>query len=238
MDVGALLRSARERAELSPQGLADLAGTGRSAINAYEAGHKSPTVGTLDRLLAVCGLQVRATLEPLLAHVDERLDKMLASAPDLNPEELEKFAGSLNDEPGAFKPFGAPNRRLGPVTWAVDGASALALHGLAVEGQGLAVVAVLDDGLRSWLSGNLFTARHNISWWDEDPERMRRAVGDLIYGGLGSCAVRLVEALPPVLRLVPDGMSRVLPVVTVAEVERAHPKYAEVLRRWRERDVA
>jgi transcriptional regulator with XRE-family HTH domain len=238
MEAALVLKAARKRAELTRQGLADLAGTSVSAIGELEAGKRSPTVTTMNRLVAACGLQIRASLEPLLAHVDERLDRMLSSVPEVDVEGLERFAGSLNDEPGCFKPFGAPNRRHGPVTWAFDGATALALQGLAVESGGVGLVAVLDDGLRSWLWGTLCGSKHFLSWWEGDLEHLQRAAGDWTHGGLGTCVLRVVEVLPTLVQLVPEGGIRALPVITVDEVERAHPQYAEVLKRWRERDVA
>jgi transcriptional regulator with XRE-family HTH domain len=238
MDAAAVLRAARDRAQLTRQGLADLAGTSASAIGEFEVGKRSPTVATVNRLVAACGSQIRASLEPLLAHVDERHDRMLSSVPEVDVEGLERFAGSLSNEAGCFQPYGAPNRRHGPVTWAFDGATALALHGLAAQSYGVGLVAVLDDGLRSWLSGTLCGSKHFLSWWEGDLEHLRRAAGDWTHGGLGTCVLRVVEVLPTLVQLVPEGGTRALPVVTVDEVERAHPQYAEVLKRWRERDVA
>ena len=239
MDVGALLTQARERAELSRRGLADAAGTGHSAIWAYETGRKSPTASTLDRLLAACGQQVRATLEPLMAHVDARVNAMLSGSPDLDLQGLVRLAASLDDDPDA--PVAWPGhrpQRLGPVTWALDGATALAVHGLAVQAFGVGIVAVLDPALRSWLAGNGFSSSGFLSWWDGDLEEVREGLGDWTYSPLGLVCLRVVDVLPRALTVLVEGSDRPLPVVSVQEVERAHPQHAEVLKRWRERQAS
>ena len=64
---------------------------------AYEAGRRSPTVARLDRLLAGCGVQVRAALEPLLADVDERVDAMRGRLPRARRPRLSEVAASLDD---------------------------------------------------------------------------------------------------------------------------------------------
>ena len=61
MDVAATLTTARQRAGLTQTRLADLAGTSQTAISAYEAGRKQPSVATLARLLAATG--TRLTVE-------------------------------------------------------------------------------------------------------------------------------------------------------------------------------
>lgn len=54
------VRALRERAALTQQALARAAGTSQPTIAAYEAGRKSPTVQTLQRLAGAVGL--RATI--------------------------------------------------------------------------------------------------------------------------------------------------------------------------------
>ena len=55
------IRALRERAALTQQSLARAGGTSQPTIAAYEAGRKSPTVHTLQRLAAAVGLH--ATIE-------------------------------------------------------------------------------------------------------------------------------------------------------------------------------
>lgn len=64
MNAAQLLRRARGRAGLSTRELARRAGTSHATVIAYEAGRKSPTVDTLDRLLRAAGFEVEPHLVP------------------------------------------------------------------------------------------------------------------------------------------------------------------------------
>src|SRR5438046_10349738 len=54
MDTAELVRDARARAKLSQVALAERAKTSQPAIARYEAGAASPSLGTLERILAAC----------------------------------------------------------------------------------------------------------------------------------------------------------------------------------------
>lgn len=241
MDVATVLRAARARSLMSQADLAKAASTSRSAITAYENGKVSPSVSTLDRLLAACRLQLRVTLEPLLAHVDARIDELLAGTPELDLARLAAFAASLEDAPGAPRfGIGSPLERRGPVSWAYDGATALQLHGLAVDTFGVGLVVVLDEALRFWLRAVQMqgqTPRGDVfmSWLDADLDTLQRALRDWAYCHLGPAEIRIVEQLPATVQVQPVGGDRPLPVVTVDAVEQAHPGHAELLARLRQR---
>jgi transcriptional regulator with XRE-family HTH domain len=64
----ALLLLARMKAGLSQRQLAENAGVPATMISAYERGLREPTLGTLQRLLAAAGLELRMQLAPLDAH--------------------------------------------------------------------------------------------------------------------------------------------------------------------------
>ena len=75
MDVGSHLRRCRERAGLSQQALAISAGTSQPTVAAYESGRVTPSVSTLDRLLAACGYAldiVPDTDSPRWTRVEEK----------------------------------------------------------------------------------------------------------------------------------------------------------------------
>src|SRR5438445_13591364 len=55
MQVARLVREARQNARLSQAGLAARAKTSQPAIARYEAGTATPSLPTLERLLAACG---------------------------------------------------------------------------------------------------------------------------------------------------------------------------------------
>ncbi len=63
IDAAGILREARDRAGLSQRELARRAGTSQSVVARIELGQTSPSVSTLDRLLAAAGLELRAGLE-------------------------------------------------------------------------------------------------------------------------------------------------------------------------------
>lgn len=222
MDIGQLLRAAREGALLSQVELARRAGTSRAAVQAYERGRVSPTVRTVDRLLAAMGLQLRPALEPLLAHVDERVDLLEQPLPPDEPDRWDLLAPSLEEHGAA---------------WAVDGGSALRAHGLNADDHLLPWFAlVLDESGRRWLSRVFARGEGSaVGWWTADLDDARACLGDLAYTMKGPCRIRLVEQLPVVTRVEHPVTRRVLPVVSVDEVERTFPAYAETLARWRQR---
>lgn len=60
--VWAILQEARRRAGLSRAELAERAGTSRAAVTRYETARTEPSIATLDRLVAACGLELRMSL--------------------------------------------------------------------------------------------------------------------------------------------------------------------------------
>lgn len=65
MEPGSLLAQARRRAALSQAELAARAGTSQPAVARLESGLGSPTVATLERLLAAAGFAIEPRLVPL-----------------------------------------------------------------------------------------------------------------------------------------------------------------------------
>ena len=65
MKAGELIRDARTRAKLSQVALAGRAKTSQPAIARYESGTASPSLGTLDRILAACGRSLQLTAPQL-----------------------------------------------------------------------------------------------------------------------------------------------------------------------------
>jgi transcriptional regulator with XRE-family HTH domain len=241
MDVGDLLREARARVGMSAQDLADAAQTGRSAIYAYEAGRRSPTVRTLTRLLGACELQVRATLEPRHAQVDARVDAMLADhgkVPGLSAEIWPSIVASLEDREPEQTSWNRPRR--GAVAWAVDGSSALVLNGFAVPTEHVDLVVELDEALRFWMKSAMLQGTNArgfvvLGWFDASLELMQESLGVARPSRFGFLRVRVVEKLPPTVNVQLEWLPDPVRVVTVDEVEQAHPEHAEVLARWRER---
>ena len=61
---GAMIRDVRARCGLSQRELAERAGTSQSVVGRIEAGLSSPSVGTLERLLAAAGYELRMEISP------------------------------------------------------------------------------------------------------------------------------------------------------------------------------
>ncbi len=226
VDAAALLRTARARAGLSVTALARMTGTSRSALTELEAGRRSPTVRTMDALLRACDLQVRIALEPYLADVDAALDEALAGTAELRAQDVHRFAGALEAT---------------GVRWAVDGATAVALHGLAVV-QLFPCLAVVDDGVtRTWLRDIWAKGqdRHGFSLaphWEEPPETVRLYVREPVWTRLGFVQLRFVDELGVTVPVVLGGVT--LPVLPLLEVEHTAPQLADLLARLRQRRAA
>src|SRR3954465_12306073 len=80
MDLGAILRKAREDAGLSLTAAASAAGVTRQALSRWELGDRPVRSDDADRVLAACGHDVRFQLVNRHADVDEELER-LASRP-------------------------------------------------------------------------------------------------------------------------------------------------------------
>lgn len=76
MDAATLIRTAREGAGLSQGALAARAGTSQPAVSRYESGASSPSVETLDRLLAAMGSRLELVAEVSPRRLDVRTPRM------------------------------------------------------------------------------------------------------------------------------------------------------------------
>ena len=76
MDAATLIRTTREGAGLSQDALAARAGTSQPAVSRYESGASSPSVETLDRLLAAMGSRLELVAEASTRRLDVRTPRM------------------------------------------------------------------------------------------------------------------------------------------------------------------
>jgi len=83
MPAWAIVREARERAELTQRELAARARKAQSEIAKIERGRRDPTFSTLERLVRAAGFDLRVQLVPHDDH-DERLIRAML---ELTPEE-------------------------------------------------------------------------------------------------------------------------------------------------------
>ncbi len=103
MKVGDLLRSARERHGLSQRRLALRAGTDQAAISRLERGETSPTIETLERLLAAMGERLAVQPEPLERDYDPL---HMRATLERSPEERLRLAISWNRLAGRLSEAG------------------------------------------------------------------------------------------------------------------------------------
>jgi transcriptional regulator with XRE-family HTH domain len=241
MDAGKLIKAARHQAGISQAELANRLQTDRGQISRHESGRVSPRMETLARLLAACDLQVRATLVPLMADVDAQVDAILAGEVSLDTKELANLVLTLEDDPAAVHcgVFRSRPVRKGPVTWAFDSHTALQLQGLAVQGRPVTLAVVPDAAARYWLRGVGAKASRRdrpAHWLNDSVADLAEATGTAFFATIClQMQLRLVDELPPTLRLAVPWLDRAVPVVTAEAVEQAHPQHAEVLARLRER---
>lgn len=100
-DAAKLLKEARERAGLSQRELARRADTSQSVVARIELGQTSPSVSTLDRLLAAAGFELRAGLEIRPAadsHMLDDVPRILSLTPEerlLEVANLSRFESSV-----------------------------------------------------------------------------------------------------------------------------------------------
>jgi transcriptional regulator with XRE-family HTH domain len=222
-DVGELLKAARERAALSQRELARRARAGRGRVQSFERGATSPSTEVLDRLVAACGLQLRVHLERRVDPVEELAATVVAGEPDVPEEVLVALAERLD---GAG------------VRWAVDGATALSVLGVAVPSDWPAVVVEDCPAFRALLTRFLVRGYDEEAgvplydgWSEPTTEEVGRYLGAGAFVLVAPLEMRVVATLPPVVRTVLDSdEGRVeVDVVVQAAVEAAHPRLAELM---------
>ena len=84
-DAGALLKRVRAYQGLTQRGLAARAGTAQSVVARIENGQTSPTVTTLNRLLASAGYMLESRISPaspLDTHMLDDVARILAMTPE------------------------------------------------------------------------------------------------------------------------------------------------------------
>jgi transcriptional regulator with XRE-family HTH domain len=95
LNASKLLKEVRKRADITQRDLAKRSGKAQSAIARIESGRSSPTVATLNQLLAAAGfeLNVTLTIKPIEnSHMLDDVPRILA----MSPEERLKEVANVN----------------------------------------------------------------------------------------------------------------------------------------------
>lgn len=96
MEIGTVIRALRRERGLSQAEVARAAGTSQPAIARLEAGRSSPSIATIERILAAMGLRLELTTAEVDTGVDRTLiAQMLRLTPVERLAALEQQAASI-----------------------------------------------------------------------------------------------------------------------------------------------
>ncbi|MGW5560444.1 helix-turn-helix domain-containing protein [Micromonospora sp. NPDC003944] len=222
--LGAAIRQQRQSRELSQTELAELAGISQASVARIEGGDRGPSIAMLELLLAAMGVQLVVGVEPLDAHLDARIDDLAARpiAERIDELGLDDLLDELADLPQA-----------------ITGGTAALLQGAPVPVDALEIALRWQDSkpFTRWLEAN-YGQRWNARWgefggvWLEPEEP-----GDHRWSTrYGEIRATMCDELPETIE-VRHG-ERMYQVVPLVELELSEPRAAELLRRYRDRQLA
>ncbi|MBQ0981609.1 helix-turn-helix transcriptional regulator [Micromonospora sp. M61] len=222
--LGATVRQQRHLRELSQRQLAALAGVSQAAVARIERGERAPTIPVLERMLAAMDVQLAVGVEPLDAHLDARMDDLAARplAERIDELGLDRLLDRLSDLPQVL-----------------TGSTAALLQGAPVPVDALEIAVRWQDSkvLTRWLERN-YGQRWNARWgefggvWLE-PEEPGEHRWSTRYGEIRAT---MCDELPETIEVRHGG--RGYQVVPLVELELAEPRAGELLRRYRDRQLA
>lgn len=222
--LGATVRQQRHLRELSQRQLAALAGVSQAAVARIERGERAPTIPVLERMLAAMDVQLAVGMEPLDAHLDARMDDLAARplAERIDELGLDRLLDRLSDLPQVL-----------------TGSTAALLQGAPVPVDALEIAVRWQDSkvLTRWLERN-YGQRWNARWgefggvWLE-PEEPGEHRWSTRYGEIRAT---MCDELPETIEVRHGG--RGYQVVPLVELELTEPRAGELLRRYRDRQLA
>ncbi|GGM50624.1 hypothetical protein GCM10011608_39440 [Micromonospora sonchi] len=223
MQIATALRRERENQQLTQQALAELAGLSQGTLANLEKGHRLPSLGLVERVFEALELQLAVRVEPLDAHLDDRLAE-LAARP---------LADRIED-----LPLDRVQRALGDLPYLLTGSTAAILQGAPVPADGIEIaVRWRDSGaFTRWLI-SVYAQRWNARWseWGGlhvEPEEPGEHRWLTRYGEIRAM---MCDELPEPIEI--RHGERTYRVVPLVEVELSDPRSAELLRRYRSRSA-
>ncbi|MEV1318013.1 helix-turn-helix transcriptional regulator [Micromonospora arborensis] len=218
------IRQQRQSRELSQCELAELAGISQAMVARIEGGDRAPSLAVLERLLAAMDVQLVVGVEPLDAHLDARIDDLASQsiAERIDALGLDRLLGRLSDFPQV-----------------IIGSTAALLQGAPVPVDALEIALRWQDSkpFTRWLETN-YGQRWNARWeefggvWLE-PEEPGEHRWSTRYGEIRAT---MCDELPETIE-VRHG-ERSYQVVPLVELELTEPRAADLLRRYRDRQLA
>ncbi|RQX20274.1 XRE family transcriptional regulator [Micromonospora ureilytica] len=222
--LGAAVRQQRHLRDLSQRQLAALAEVDQAAVARFERGERAPTIAVLERLLAAMDVQLVIGVEPLDAQLDARIDGLAARpiAERIDGLGLDRLLDRLTDFPQV-----------------ITGSTAALLQGAPVPVDALEIALRWQDSkaFTHWLETH-YGQRWNARWgefggvWLE-PEEPGEHLWSTRYGEIRAT---MCDELPETIEVRHGGRS--YQVVPLVELELSEPRAAELLRRYRDRQLA
>ncbi|WP_327041963.1 helix-turn-helix domain-containing protein [Micromonospora ureilytica] len=222
--LGAAVRQQRHLRDLSQRQLAALAEVDQAAVARFERGERAPTIAVLERLLAAMDVQLVIGVEPLDAHLDARIDGLAARpiTERIDGLGLDRLLDRLTDFPQV-----------------ITGSTAALLQGAPVPVDALEIALRWQDSraFTRWLETH-YGQRWNARWgefggvWLE-PEEPGEHLWSTRYGEIRAT---MCDELPETIEVRHGGRS--YQVVPLVELELSEPRAAELLRRYRDRQLA
>ncbi|MEU7947191.1 helix-turn-helix transcriptional regulator [Micromonospora taraxaci] len=221
--LGATVRRERQLRDLTQRQLAELAKVSQTAIARIERGDRAPNIPVLERLLAAMDVQLVVGVEPLDAHLDARIDDLAVRPIAERIEELglDELLDRLPDFPQVL-----------------TGSTAALLQGAPVPVDAPEIALRWQDSklFTRWLETN-YGQRWNARWsefggvWLE-PEEPGEHRWSTTYGEIRAT---MCDELPETIE-VRHGR-RSYQVVPLVELELTDARAAELLRRYRDRQL-
>lgn len=203
--------------------LAELAGISQATVARIEGGDRAPSIAVLERVLAAMDVQLVIGVEPLDAHLDARIDDLAAQpiAERIDGLGLDELLDRLPDVPQVL-----------------TGSTAALLQGAPVPVDALEIALRWRDAkpFTRWLEAN-YGQRWNARWgefggvWLE-PEEPGEHRWSTRYGEIRAT---MCDELPETVEVRHGGRS--YQVVPLVELELREPRAAELLRRYRNRQL-
>ncbi|MFI6066424.1 helix-turn-helix domain-containing protein [Micromonospora sp. NPDC051227] len=221
--LGTAVRHQRHLRDLSQRQLAALAEVDQAVVARCERGERAPTIPVLERLFAAMDVQLVIGVEPLDAHLDARIDGLAARpiAERIDGLGLDRLLDRLTDFPQV-----------------ITGCSAALLQGAPVPVDALEIALRWQDSkpFTRWLETN-YGQRWNARWgefggvWLE-PEEPGEHLWSTRYGEIRAT---MCDELPETIEVCHGGRS--YQVVPLIELELSEPRAAQLLRRYRDRQL-